>query len=182
MNNARYLILAAGTILWFAPFVLAMRKGPSALTVDKRARWGLVLEFIAYTLLWQGSFWLRRVETWRMAAAALFLILACLLSWTSLRALGKQWRVDAALTQDHQLVQTGPYRIVRHPIYTSMLCLLLGTGLLLSGFLMLAIAVALFLAGTEIRVRVEDTLLAARFGASFERYKRAVPAYLPWIR
>jgi protein-S-isoprenylcysteine O-methyltransferase Ste14 len=63
-----------------------------------------------------------------------------------------------------------------------MLCLLLGTGLLLATLWMLAIALALFLAGTEIRVRIEDELLASRFGASFAQYKRAVPAYLPFVR
>jgi protein-S-isoprenylcysteine O-methyltransferase Ste14 len=182
MSPYAYLILAAGTLLWVAPFLLAIRTGGSPLMIDKRARWGVALEFVAYTLLWQGSFWLRPLEPWRMAAAALSLALACLLSWTGLRALGKQWRVDAALSQDHQLVKAGPYRIVRHPIYTSMLCLLLGTGLLLATLWMLAIALALFLAGTEIRVRIEDELLASRFGASFAQYKRAVPAYLPFVR
>jgi protein-S-isoprenylcysteine O-methyltransferase Ste14 len=182
LNNARYVILAAGTLLWFAPFLIKLPAGGSVLTVDKRARWGVVIEFLAYTLLWQGSFWQLPVETWRMAAAVLFFALACLLSWTGLRALGKQWRVDAALAQDHELVRSGPYRVVRHPIYTSMLCLLLGTGLLLAPLGMLAIAVALFLAGTEIRLGVEDSLLASRFGDAFELYKRAVPAYLPFIR
>ena len=44
---------------------------------------------------------------------------------TGVGALGRQWRIDAGLNSDHELVQSGPYRIVRHPIYTSMLCLLL---------------------------------------------------------
>ena len=76
----------------------------------------------------------------------------------------------------------GPYRVVRHPIYTSMLCMLVGTGLLVAAWPVLAAAFALEIAGTEVRVRVEDALLAARFGEAFEAYRRAVPAYVPYVR
>ena len=50
------------------------------------------------------------------------------LAWFAVRHLGKQWRIQAALSEDHELVQTGPYRWVRHPIYASMLGMLLATG------------------------------------------------------
>jgi protein-S-isoprenylcysteine O-methyltransferase Ste14 len=50
------------------------------------------------------------------------------------RSLGRQWRIDAGLNQDHELVTSGPYRVVRHSIYTSMLCVLIGTGCLISDF------------------------------------------------
>ena len=43
---------------------------------------------------------------------------------------GRQWRFDAGLNTDHRLVTDGAYSVVRHPIYTSMLCLLVGAGLL----------------------------------------------------
>ena len=52
------------------------------------------------------------------------------ISWTG--ALGRQWRIDAGLSADHQLITSGPYRFVRHPIYTSMLSILLGTGFLIT--------------------------------------------------
>lgn len=177
-----YWILGAGTILWCAPFPLARRNGGSLLQLDKRARWGLALEFVAYTLLWQGSFWLRSPPSWCVAASILFFVLAAALSWTGALALGKQLRVDAAIGRDHELVKTGPYRIVRHPIYTSMLCLVVGTGLLLAPLWMLTIALALFVAGTQIRVTVEDGLLASRFGAPFVDYRRTVPAYIPFVK
>jgi protein-S-isoprenylcysteine O-methyltransferase Ste14 len=44
------------------------------------------------------------------------------------------------------------------------------------------VSVAMFLAGTEIRVHTEDTLLRGRFGARFEEYRRSVKAYIPWVR
>jgi protein-S-isoprenylcysteine O-methyltransferase Ste14 len=63
-----------------------------------------------------------------------------------------------------------------------MLCLLLGTGLLLTPFVLFLPAVSIFLVGTEIRVRIEDALLASQFGEQFTEYKRKVPAYIPWLR
>lgn len=112
----------------------------------------------------------------------MFLTLASLLSWTATRALGRHLRFDAALTPDHQLVRSGPYRILRHPIYTSMFCLLRGTGFIVTPIPLLLAATAIFIAGTEIRVRIEDGLLASRFGAEFREYQRSVSAYIPFVR
>ena len=123
-----------------------------------------------------------RSSPWRWIAAAPFLVAGPLLSWTSARALGRQWRFDAGLNADHQLVQEGAYRVVRHPIYASMFALLIGTGLLVTRPAFLAAAIVFFVIGTEIRVRVEDALLASRFGAEFETYRRHVPAYIPFVR
>jgi protein-S-isoprenylcysteine O-methyltransferase Ste14 len=96
--------------------------------------------------------------------------------------LGRQWRLDAGLNVDHELVRSGPYEIVRHPIYLSMIAVMLGTGLAISRPAWLAAALVLEIAGTEIRVRVEDALLASRFGAKFAEYQRRVPAYIPLVR
>jgi protein-S-isoprenylcysteine O-methyltransferase Ste14 len=71
---------------------------------------------------------------------------------------------------------------VRHPIYTSMLCVLWGIGFMAASPLLFVVATAVFLVGTEIRVRIEDRLLAARFGEQFEQYRRSTSAYLPLLR
>jgi protein-S-isoprenylcysteine O-methyltransferase Ste14 len=63
-----------------------------------------------------------------------------------------------------------------------MLCLLLGTGLLITLLLVLLLSVVPFMIGTEIRVRVEDALLAANLGESFQEYKHGVPAYIPFLK
>jgi protein-S-isoprenylcysteine O-methyltransferase Ste14 len=88
----------------------------------------------------------------------------------------------AGLSSDHELIVCGPYRVVRHPIYTSMLCMLCGTGLMITPLPLLLLSALVFIVGTEIRVRIEDRLLAARFGESFRDYQRSVPAYIPFVR
>jgi protein-S-isoprenylcysteine O-methyltransferase Ste14 len=150
--------------------------------LDRRARWGIVLQGIAYSLLWQNKFWERSPSAWRMTLSVLFFVSAGLLSWNAARALGRHWRFDAGLSADHELVRSGVYRIVRHPIYASMLCVLLGTGFMFTPLPMLLVAVFVFIIGTEIRVRIEDGLLALRFGAEFRQYQQSVPAYIPFPR
>jgi len=177
-----YLVLACGWLVWFVPFLFAQIKRPVAATLDPRARWGMLLQAIAYSILWQNRFWERPLPAWRLILAIALFLLAALLSWTSTRALGRQWRMDAGLLADHELVTSGPYRMLRHPIYCSMLCTLLGTGFLLTPLLMILLASLVFIAGVEIRVRIEDKLLASRFGDRFDEYRRRVPAYIPFVR
>jgi protein-S-isoprenylcysteine O-methyltransferase Ste14 len=174
-------ILAPAWIVWMIPFFLA-RGGGRAQTLDRRARWGIFLQGIGFAILWMNQYWTRSPSMVRIIPAVCFLILADVLSWTSARTLGRQWRFDAGLNTDHELVQAGAYRFVRHPIYASMLCMLLGTGLLITPARLLIISVVFCLIGVEIRVRIEDALLASRFGENFLEYQRRVPAYLPLVR
>ena len=137
---------------------------------------------MGYGILWQGKFWEQTLPVWRLAPGVCFLVLASVLSWTATRALGRQWRIDAGLSSDHELVTAGPYSIVRHPIYTSMLCMILGMGFLIAPLPLFAAAIVFFMAGTEVRVRVEERLLASHFGEAFQEYRRRVPAYIPFLR
>jgi hypothetical protein len=86
-----YLILIVGTVVWFAPFVPAHQKTGPAKVVNRRSRWGVLLQFAAFTLLWQGHFWERSLPAWRaLLSIALFTVAAA--PWTSSRALGIQFR------------------------------------------------------------------------------------------
>ena len=175
-----YIILFGAWLAWFSAF-LSRKRATGAAQTKKQARWGILLEGIAFALLWQGRFWERR-PGWKLVPATVLLASAVLLAWTGVSALGRHWRIDAALNSDHRLVRSGPYSFVRHPIYASMLCMLLGTGLLLTPWQLFLPAICIFLIGTEIRVRIEDALLASHFGEQFTAYKRKVPAYIPWLR
>ena len=182
MPSYAYAILITGWLIWVAPFLLAKRSPAPARNLDRRARWGILLVAIAYSILWQTKFWERPLPGWRVATSTAFFLVAGVLSWTATRSLGRQWRLDAGLSTDHELVMTGPYRVVRHPIYTSMLCVLLGTGFMITPWWLLLVSLLVFMAGTEIRVRVEDRLLASHFGDRFREYESSVPAYIPFVK
>lgn len=177
-----YVILAVGWFLWFLPFPLKRWNRTKPQARDNRSRWGLLLQTIAYILLWQGHFWTTSPALWRTIACAVLLAIAALLSWTATNALGRHLRFDAAVTADHELIRTGPYAIIRHPIYASMLAILLGTGVVLTPRILFIPAIILFLIGTEIRVQIEDKILASHFGDEFHRYRHHASAYIPFIR
>lgn len=174
-----YIILAIGSFAWFVPLVLKRRKAEAPQQLDRRARWGVLLVGVGYSLLWQTRFWTRSPAGWRIVWSVVCFIVASVFSWSAAGALGRHWRIEAGLNADHELVRSGIYRFVRHPIYTSMLFVVIGTGLILAPLYLVAVAVLVYMLGTEIRVRVEDGLLASRFGKEFQDYQHSVSAYLP---
>jgi protein-S-isoprenylcysteine O-methyltransferase Ste14 len=176
------LIVSIGSVLWFLPFAIARRRNETPQTVNSNARWGIVLQAVGYTILWQTHFWERTPPIWRVILSSTLFAVATILVWSAVFRLGRQWRFDAALVASHELVTAGVYGVVRHPIYTSFFCFFLATGLLVTPNWLLLIATVVFVTGTEIRVRVEDNLLAAQFGEQFTMYKSQVHAYLPLVK
>jgi protein-S-isoprenylcysteine O-methyltransferase Ste14 len=172
-------------LLWSFAFIGARKKAAShrPVIIAPAGKWGILLQALGFAMI--GSY-IRPREFQKPAAsliASMILAPACVaLAWSAARHLGKQWRFQAALSEDHELIQTGPYRWVRHPIYASMLGMLLATGFGWTWWPMFACALIVFLAGTEIRVRAEDRLLAGRFKDSFAAYRRRVRAYIPFVR
>jgi protein-S-isoprenylcysteine O-methyltransferase Ste14 len=172
-------------ILWSTAFIKPRRKaaGRQAVVAAPAAKWGILLQMFGFALVWAYV----RPVGFQKAPASLIVSLilgpvSVALAWAAARHLGKQWRFSAALIQDHVLVQTGPYRFIRHPIYASMLGMLLATGFAWTWWPMFAGGLVIYLAGTEIRVRAEDRLLEERFQEVFVAYRSSVSAYVPGLR
>jgi len=96
----------------------------------------------------------------------------------ALMKLGRQFSAYVTLQDEHQLVQSGIYRRIRHPLYLSLLLAAPGFALIFSSLLVwpILMVTAAFVAG---RIRQEDRLLASRFGIEFEKYRRQVGTLLP---
>jgi protein-S-isoprenylcysteine O-methyltransferase len=94
--------------------------------------------------------------------------------------LGENWSNFPSLKQNHALIVTGPYRLVRHPIYTGLLIALLGSalqyGLIRSFLAVLSCAVGLYL-----KVSVEEEFMVQRFGEAYLRYRRDVSTLVPFV-
>jgi len=95
--------------------------------------------------------------------------------------LGHNWSGLVMMVRDgHQLVQRGPYAIVRHPIYTGLFAAILGTALTL-GTLASWMAVVSGLAGILLRVDVEERLMASEFGDAHAAYRARTPKLIPFV-
>ena len=95
--------------------------------------------------------------------------------------LGGNWSGTVTLKQGHELVRSGPYRWVRHPIYTGLLLAVFGTAIA-TGEWRGIIAVVLFAIAFLHKIRIEERFLIDRFGAAYDRYRDQVPALVPLPR
>jgi len=172
-------------IAWSLAFVKPQKRAAGAKKVGRApaSRWGIFMVMLGFACIWA---FVRPVGYEKSAASLIASMVlgppSVVLVWMAARHLDKQWRFEAALSEDHTLITTGPYRWLRNPIYASMLGMLLATGLAKTWWPLLVAGVVFFVIGTEIRVRAEEKLLAARFGEEFARYKATTPAYFPFVR
>ena len=96
------------------------------------------------------------------------------------RHLGRNWSGEITIKVDHSLVRSGPYRIVRHPIYTAVLGMYAGSALV-SGELHALLGLALAAGAYARKVRIEEAVLAGFFGKEYDDYRHATWALVPGL-
>ncbi len=96
------------------------------------------------------------------------------------RRLGRNWSGTVTLKEDHELVRTGPYRWVRHPIYSGLLLGFVGTAISLSEWRGLA-AVALAIFALLLKIRLEERWMIETFGDAYLRFRAEVKALIPFV-
>ena len=95
--------------------------------------------------------------------------------------LGANWSANVVFKERHELIEGGPYRFVRHPIYSGVLLMLLGT-MLMWGRLTGVIALVVVIAGLSVKASLEERLLLKHFPESYARYRRRVrAAVIPFV-
>ena len=97
--------------------------------------------------------------------------------WARL-TLGAMWSAVPEVKEEHALRTSGPYAVTRHPIYTGMLAMLGGTGLLVGDGRWL-VAFPVFVVLVEIKLHIEERLMLAEFPEDYPRYRRRVPQLVP---
>jgi protein-S-isoprenylcysteine O-methyltransferase Ste14 len=107
---------------------------------------------------------------------------ACGLGFTvwARRVLGTNWSATPSLKQDHELIQRGPYRMVRHPIYTGLLLAIFGSGLaggLVWNLAVVGLAAVLLI----VKLKAEEALLARQFPDAYRQYRQHSKALIPFL-
>ena len=99
--------------------------------------------------------------------------------WARVR-LGRQWSGEITIKEDHRLIRSGPYKSVRHPIYTGLLAMYLGSALVVGTWVALAGVVLAGLAYWR-KVGLEERNLEEAFGAEYEGYREETWELLPGV-
>lgn len=144
--------------LWAGVALLVVQRGTPAFLFERFVPRGVIADCAGAILLAAGlgfSVWARR-------------------------HLAGNWSSAVTLKQGHELIRTGPYAIVRHPIYTGLLTALLGTALL-TGEWRALIAVVLFAIAFLRKLGIEERFMREMFGEQYERYRAEVPALVPLV-
>ncbi len=94
--------------------------------------------------------------------------------------LGRMWSGAIRIVDDHKLIECGPYRVLRHPMYTGMLGMCVGTAIV-SGQYHALLGVALFAYAYARKIRIEERILTEEFGAVYDAYRRRTSALVPWV-
>ena len=102
------------------------------------------------------------------------------LRWAAIAALGKFWSLHVEMRENHEFVQNGPFRFLRHPTYFSMILELLSFGLICSAWYMLLIVPFAFIPTLIMRLRLEEPALVKQFGDTYRDYQRRVPMVIPY--
>jgi protein-S-isoprenylcysteine O-methyltransferase Ste14 len=116
------------------------------------------------------SFWIGAFLT---AAGLLFTV------WARLH-LGRNWSGSVTIKREHELVTSGPYALVRHPIYTGLLVALLGSTLALGDW-RAVLAFALASGALWRKLRVEEDWMRQQFGDAYQAYSQSVAALIPFV-
>lgn len=183
-----FALAAACWVLFFGYWLYAaIRKRKAAKRRESIVgRMGQLLPMAAaYTLMfsyaahrgWLGMRFIPRSVELEIVGAILTVAGLAVAIWARLR-LGANWSAQVSIRANHELIRTGPYRWIRHPIYTGMLIGLAGTALVLGenrGIVSFAIAAASF----YFKARKEENFLAQEFGSRFQEHRQHTGMFLP---
>jgi protein-S-isoprenylcysteine O-methyltransferase Ste14 len=118
---------------------------------------------------WPGRAWIGVA----ICAAGVALVIA------SRRTLGRNWSDLVVLKRNHELIQSGPYRWIRHPLYSGMLLAILGSAITVN-FRLAYIAVPIVWLGFWLKARREEALLEQQF-PEYRHYRQRVKAFIPSV-
>ena len=169
-------------LFWAIGWVYNLWKAP---VVQRRTTF-LPLWILSIALVWLATMFLRHntlafmtlTMPWLQITGAVLLISATAFTFWARWVLGTMWAAVAEIKEGHQLRTEGPYRITRHPIYTGLIGMLLGS-LLIAGFGIWVLYFIVGLIAVIIKAISEERLLKETFGEQYTQYQQRVPRLIP---
>jgi protein-S-isoprenylcysteine O-methyltransferase Ste14 len=134
---------------------------------------GRLLHVSSRSQLWHTPLVLGVVSDCIVVAGAAFTV------WARI-TLGRNWSAEVTFKQDHELIESGPYALVRHPIYTGLIVMALGTAINFGRAFGFALLVALC-GGLWWKARQEERIMSRHFPDAYAAYKVRVRAIIPFV-
>jgi protein-S-isoprenylcysteine O-methyltransferase len=139
-----------------------------------------LLFFVNQSLLeWTSVRFVPATFGWQSLGAAMTVAGVIVAMWSRFY-IGRNWSAQVTVKEDHELIRSGPYSVVRHPIYSGFLLDILGTAIYV-GQLRGLLAVLLAALAWKIKSMREETFMEDQFGEQYVQYRREVKALVPFI-
>ncbi len=119
-------------------------------------------------------------DLWRLLGLIVFVV-GIAFRWWAIVVLGRFFTVDVQIARDHELVERGPFRLVRHPSYTGVLLGFLGFGFSLANWLALLVLMVPIFVALRRRMQVEEEALSEALGEKYTSYMRRTKRLVPGI-
>src|SRR2546423_3062195 len=135
------------------------------------------------TFLWASGVWMFELPPGNAVAVAAVLLFGTglLLRWWAIVTLGRFFTVDVTIEKDHELVEGGPFRWVRHPSYTGVLLAFVGWALTLRNWAAIAVVLVPIFAAFIRRMNVEEEALRGALGERYAKYMRRTKRLVPGL-
>lgn len=165
---------------------LTRRSGKQAASRDRHSLAVLwVVIFISIWLSIHCVFWFPHLAipqrpTSYLLGLVLFLF-GIVLRWYSIWFLGRYFTVDVAIAKEHRVIDSGPYRFIRHPSYTGALIAFLGFGFCLGNWMSILSLMALITGAFMWRIHVEERALSDALGEDYRAYMRRTKRLIPFF-
>ena len=181
--------IAAAWLLWLVTWILAA--GWSARTAshhDLGAESPSRVLTLAAVVMILASYWpLEGALLWTLPQQASWAMLGLVLlglgfTWAARLHLGPLWSSTSAPTEDHRIVDTGPYGVVRHPVYAGLLLAVIATAIE-RGRLEAVAGALVLIAAVSLRAKLEERFLRRDLGdETYRAYRRRVPMLVPFAK
>jgi protein-S-isoprenylcysteine O-methyltransferase Ste14 len=176
-------------VVWLASWAIAARwSSPTERRSNSPLEWAYrLLTACGAIFLFGRPRWLPRTALWHLGPAAEWALLATavfglLFTWWARIVLGRLWSSGVTRKTDHRIITAGPYRLVRHPIYSGIILAAVATAAM-SGTADAQVGAALIALGLLVKARVEEGFLRQELGQQqYDAYARRVPMLIPHLR
>src|SRR6266498_4033979 len=111
----------------------------------------------------------------------IFFLAGLALRWYSIGYLGRYFTVDVSISAEHKLVDSGPYRYVRHPTYTGALLGFVGLGFYFGNWLLLLFLTVPIIGAFLWRIRIEESALIEALGEDYRAYIQRTKRLIPFV-
>ena len=140
--------------------------------------------FIFNLFNWFHQGWLEtrlipETQSWVLFGAALT-VAGILICFWGRAILGRNWSGTVTIKQNHELIMRGPYRFVRHPIYTGLLTGMLGSAIVY-GYARCFIGVFIITVSLWLKLKIEERFMVQQFGDQYVHYRQKVRALVPFV-